>query len=163
MPAYQTVTARAPGKLILMGEHAAVYGRPALVAALGLYSRATIRFEEPAAGADDRHRPVSWDLPDIDRAGRADWAALIENAARFRRAWERQMGDEWATDEQLSDAATPQPRTGRAASSELERLRRSDPARIVKLALAEALSAEELDLPATAVRVQSEVPVGAGF
>ncbi|MDX1644214.1 MAG: hypothetical protein R3244_07650, partial [Thermoanaerobaculia bacterium] len=38
-----------------------------------------------------------------------------------------------------------------------------DPARIVKLALAEALSAEELDLPAAAVRVQSEVPVGAGF
>ncbi len=42
------VEARAPGKVILSGEHAVVHGTAAVAAALGLYSTARIR-----------HRPLS--------------------------------------------------------------------------------------------------------
>ncbi len=42
------VEARAPGKVILSGEHAVVHGSAAVAAALGLYSTARIR-----------HRPLS--------------------------------------------------------------------------------------------------------
>lgn len=37
------VEARAPGKVILSGEHAVVHGTSAVAAALGLYTTATIR------------------------------------------------------------------------------------------------------------------------
>lgn len=146
MPAFQTVTARAPGKLILMGEHAAVYGRPALVAALGLHTRATIALAEEASdaeiGVEAESRSVSWDLPNLGLVGRADWSALGTEAERFRGAWERQLED--------------------ATSSDLERLRRGDPARVVKLALAESLGEGDLP-PSMSVRVRSNLPVGAGF
>jgi mevalonate kinase len=44
-----TVTADAPGKVILFGEHAVNRGQPALTAAVGLYARCTLTAEGQAA------------------------------------------------------------------------------------------------------------------
>lgn len=142
MTAFETVTARAPGKLILMGEHSAVYGRPAVVTALGLYTRATVRRSDRATHREGSPA-VAWRLPDIGVDGSADWEELVDTAARYRQAWERQMDD--------------------ATSTDLERLRRGDAARVVKLALAECLRAGEAQPPAVEVEVGSGLPVGAGF
>ena len=52
-----SVIASVPGKLILMGEHAAVYQRPAVVAAVGMRSRVELEAAEQG---------VMLDLPDLD-------------------------------------------------------------------------------------------------
>lgn len=41
------VTARAPGKIILAGEHAVVHGSAAVAASIGLYTSVSIRLLSP--------------------------------------------------------------------------------------------------------------------
>lgn len=142
MPVPQTVIATAPGKLILMGEHAAVYGRPALVAAFGLETRASLVVGTAGAGGSGA-AAVRLDLPDIGVVAETDWSSLREDAARYRLAWERFLAD--------------------PSNRELERLRRGDPARVVKLALAESLDAGDTAPPPVELSVESELPVGSGF
>jgi mevalonate kinase len=73
------VAVSAPGKLILMGEHGAVYGLPALTAALDLRVRA-----ELAAGAG---RGVEMELPDLGVHARCDWQEIGEYTSRARERW----------------------------------------------------------------------------
>ncbi len=129
-------TVSAPGKTILMGEHAAVYGRPALVAAVD--RRLTARLREIAGSA------VRLELPAVEVSETLSWAEVRRYAGAARRRWDdyqRQPGPE-----------------------AFARLRGADPAHLVKVALGEA--AEFLDeerLPGIELRLESEIPIGAGF
>ncbi len=130
------VTASAPGKTILMGEHAAVYGRPALVAAVDrrLYA------EVDAAGGEE----VRLELPAVGVAETTSWSAILDHARAARRRWREY-------EKQPGPAA-------------FRLLRGDDPAHLVKVALGEA--AERLgggETPGVRLRLGSEIPVGAGF
>jgi mevalonate kinase len=104
------VAVSAPGKLILMGEHAVVYGRPALVAALDL--RLTVRVAHREDGA------VSLDLPGLGHKEETSWPALRAYAQSVRESWQ---------------AYSQQP-----APERFRAVQRDDPAHVVKVALGEA-------------------------
>jgi mevalonate kinase len=132
------VTVSTPGKLILMGEHAVVYGRPALVAAVDL--RLSAHFSHGTRG-------LRIELPGLGSGCDAAWPEVLDYARQARRRWERY-------------AAEPGPETFRA-------LRGADPIHLVKVALGEAAGAlpplpameeEPLDL-----RIESHLPVGSGM
>ncbi len=130
------VTASAPGKIILMGEHAAVYGRPALVAAVDrrLYAHLT---ETPG-------RDVRLELPEVEVSETVSWDHVWDYARAARRRWSEY-----------------QERPGPEA---FRRLRGDDPAHLVKVALGEAarLRADSAT-PGVELRLRSEIPIGAGF
>lgn len=78
----ESVRLSVPGKVILMGEHAAVYGRPAVVAAVDL------RLEvEACVGSVTGGGGVHLDLPDIGVAEEHSWPEVEEFANRARRQW----------------------------------------------------------------------------
>jgi mevalonate kinase len=153
------VTVSTPGKLILMGEHAVVYGRPALVAAIDLRLRA--RFSAlPLAPRPPGHRghpphplqalhprhDVEIDLPGLGHRVTASWGEVL--------AYARAARDGWA-----AYAARPD------LAGFLE-LRGDDPAHIVKAALGEAAAAlgeTAGSAPDLGLRLDSELPIGAGF
>lgn len=146
------LVASAPGKLILMGEHAVVYGEPALVAAVDLRLRA--RFE-PAGGADAERgseasgspapeAEVSIVLPQLGHETLLRWREIAAYAAQVRAGWER-------------FAASPDP-------AGFARLRGPDPAHLVKVALGEAVErVGESGGPPLRLEVDSDLPVGSGF
>ncbi|MFY9820601.1 MAG: hypothetical protein WAM82_04415, partial [Thermoanaerobaculia bacterium] len=74
-----SIAVSAPGKLILMGEHAVVYGRPALVAALDL--RLTVRIAPRADGA------VLLDLPGLEHWEETTWPAIFDYVRSARESW----------------------------------------------------------------------------
>jgi len=136
-------TVSTPGKLILMGEHAVVYGRPALVAAIDLRLRA--RFSA-LPGTSRAAAPVEIDLPGLGCRVTAGWDEVL--------GYTRAARDGWA-----AYAARPGVETFLA-------LRGSDPAHIVKVALgeaAEALGEGAGGAPGLRLRLDSELPIGAGF
>jgi mevalonate kinase len=128
-----------------MGEHAAVYGRPALVAAVDL--RLTARLD-PLDG-----EAVRLDLPGLDHSEDLSWDDLRAYARAVRGRWE-------------GYAERPGAQGFRA-------VRGDDPAHVVKVALGEAAewlaseSKRESDppavLPGLRLRVDSELPIGSGF
>jgi mevalonate kinase len=137
------VAVSAPGKLILMGEHAVVYGRPALVAAIDL--RLTARFHPlpEEAGAT-----VHLDLPGLHHHERLSWDDLRSYAGAVRGRWE-------------GYARKPGAQGFRA-------VRGGDPAHVVKVALGEAaewLAGIETPVPLSGLRlrIDSELPIGSGF
>jgi mevalonate kinase len=74
------IAVSAPGKLILMGEHGAVYGQPALTAALGLRVRAELeRGAEPG---------VELDLPELGVRLSVSWQEIAAGAALARARWQ---------------------------------------------------------------------------
>jgi len=130
------VTAAAPGKVILTGEHAVVYQRPALVAAIDLLLRVTIT-ERSEAGVELR-------LTDLDHRETVHWDAICEYAGAVRERWR-----------QYIDAPTPEA---------FARMQGDDPAHLVKVALGEtARRMPQVSRLAVTVTVQSEQPIGAGF
>lgn len=119
-----------------MGEHAVVYGRPALVAAVDL--RLTVRVSPAADGA------VHLSLARLGHAETLSWKAL--------RAYTRAARERWR-----DYACEPGPERFRA-------VRGDDPAHVVKIALGEsAESLAEEEPPGVRVAVESELPVGSGF
>jgi mevalonate kinase len=140
------VTVSTPGKLILMGEHAVVYGRPALVAAIDLRLRA--RFSSPASrppGPPD-DLEVEIDLPGLGHRVATSWSEV--------RAYARAAREGWA-----AYAARPDPASFRE-------LRGEDPGHVVKVALGEAAAAfgdEAAGAPRLRLRLDSQLPIGAGF
>lgn len=125
-----------PGKLILMGEHAVVYRRPALVAAIGLRLTVTL---QARPGAD-----VVLELPALGFSGSLSWDEIASRTAVMRAAWE---------------AWSREPTATRFAA-----LRSGGAVRLVALALGEA-AAELADRrpPGLWLRIDSEIPVGTGF
>lgn len=133
----------APGKSILMGEHAAVYGHPALVAAIDRRLEVILTEADTAAGG--RAAQVELVLPQIDVHTTVPWSEIHRETHACRLAWE---------------AYRSQPTAERFAA-----LASRDPARVVRLALGEAarVLSEEAGGPACRLTVQSAIPVGAGF
>lgn len=74
-----------PGKVILMGEHAAVYGRPAVVAAVE--RRLGVEAAVGAAGGGSAAGRVLLDLPDIGVREEHFWPAVEAFANEARRRW----------------------------------------------------------------------------
>lgn len=131
----QRAVVSVPGKLILMGEHAAVYGRPALVAAADPRARAELMAADTGVGIE---------LPDFDQHFETSWTEIESHAAGLRRAWWRYAED-------------PTPDRFRAVHS-------GDPASLVMVALGEiAAELPAGERPPIRVRVESSLPVGSGF
>lgn len=136
-----------------MGEHAAVYGAPALVAAVD--RRLTVVLEttddrglDPRGGAPSG--TVDLDLPLLGVTRRVDWSGLRQRAADVRRRWH------------AFRAAT--------GAGDFSKVRGSDPAMVVEVALGEA--ADELirrhpkvfdEATAIRLRLESGLPLGSGF
>lgn len=132
----EPVTVSAPGKLILSGEHAVVYGRPALVAAIDLRLSAHLSLSP--------HPGVRLDLPGLDCCEHLAWREVRGYARAARERW--------------SDyALQPGPESFRE-------LRGEDPAHVVKAALGEAVDLldEEPDA-GLGLRIDSSLPIGSGF
>lgn len=118
-----------------MGEHAAVYGRPALVAAADPRARAEVVAAETG---------VSIELPDFNQNLETSWPEIESHAAGLRDAWQRYAED-------------PTPERFRAVRS-------GDAASLVMVALG-GVAAElpATERPPIRVRVESSLPVGSGF
>ncbi|MEM7584009.1 MAG: mevalonate kinase [Acidobacteriota bacterium] len=125
----------APGKTILMGEHAAVYGRPALVAAVDRRLKAELR-------ARDRGR-VRLRLPAIGVDEDIPWDAIQDYASRARRRWRAYVEQ-------------PDPEG-------FDRLLGDDPAHLVKVALGEAYELVGESSRGIEILLDSKIPIGAGF
>jgi mevalonate kinase len=132
--AARSVAVSTPGKLILMGEHAVVYGRPALVAAIDL--RLTVRVSAAPGDA------VRLDLPSLPHVEEISREGLRAYARAARESW-----GEYSRE--------PGPERFRAVRGE-------DPAHLVKVALGEVLG-EAAGGPGLWVRVESDLPIGSGF
>jgi mevalonate kinase len=137
------VTVSVPGKLILMGEHAAVYGRPALIAAIDL--RLTARFSAPGGkGAAPQTDQIHLDLPCLGARGDLTWEEV--------RRYARQAAASWGEYARQLDAAS------------FRRMCGSDPLHLVKVGLGEAAAAlGQVPDPPLQLRIDSELPIGSGF
>ena len=147
------VSVSVPGKLILIGEHAAVFGRPALVAAVGLRLRVTV-----AAGRPGDPGAVRIRLPDSGAEAVRSWSEVLERARRAREAWERYDRDPGPD----TFAALAAPAAGASGAGP-----GGESLGLLELALGEA--ARELGeddperLAPVALTVASEIPIGSGF
>jgi len=125
-----------------MGEHAAVYGRPALVSALGLRTRVRV---EPMSTTGSG--VLELELPDLNLRERLGWDEVLEYGDRRREVWRGFL----------------EQKQGRSTARGLR-----DEAGVVKVAAAEAM--RSLDLvtgnsprPSLRLLLTSELPRGSGF
>lgn len=129
------VVVTAPGKLILIGEHAAVYGKPAMVAAVNPRAQVGVELAE---------RGLSVDLVDFQQRLETTWRDAAELAELARAAWQR-----------YAKAPTPE-RFAEVGSG--------SPAGLTMTALGELAGAMgEGSMPPLAIRIESNLPIGSGF
>jgi mevalonate kinase len=129
-------TVASPAKLILMGEHAVVYGRPALTATIDLWLQVQL---ETRAESDVHLR-----LEDLDHEEITAWSEVRAYTDAVRERWEQYR-------------AAP-------TADTFAEIRGTDPAHLVKVALGEAARRwEEVDSSGLAVSIRSQQPIGAGF
>ncbi len=135
----ESVRLSVPGKVILMGEHAAVYGRPAVVAAVDLRLAVEARLGPAGVGG------VRLDLPDLGLQEEHAWPALEDFTRKARRGWRAFEGGD----------APFRPANDRSA--------------LVRIAVGEAMASlpppasERLRGRTLELRVRSQLPVGAGL
>lgn len=128
--------------MILIGEHAVVYGQPALIAAVGL--RLTTRLEPLDSPAHDAEATVELHARELGETVLTRWPHVIDYADRARRRWEQYA------------------RTPDVAS--FAEVRGHDPAHLVKVALGEAARfLGETDGPPLKLHLRSDLPIGSGF
>lgn len=81
-----SVTTSAPGKLMLLGEHAVVYGRPCIVTAVGQRMKATVTFTDDAVmeltAKDVKIERYSKSLKDLGQGEIPKGAGFVELAVR---------------------------------------------------------------------------------
>lgn len=135
----ESVRLSVPGKVILMGEHAAVYGRPAVVAAVDLRLAVEARLGPAGVGG------VRLDLPDLGLQEEHPWPTLEDFTHKARRRWRAFEGGD----------APFRPANDRSA--------------LVRIAVGEALASlappasERLRGGTLELRLRSQLPVGAGL
>ena len=126
-----------PGKLILMGEHAVVYGRPALATAVD--RRLKVEMRPNAVGR------VRLDLRDFGTTRDLSWNDIVRGTERAVAAWH---------------AYAEEPSPERFAA--IQEIQAEGPEHVVRIALGRgALRAETnagVDL-----HISSEIPLGSGF
>ena len=132
-----------PGKVILLGEHAAVYGRPAVVAAVDRRLDVEARLE-PRTGGSECSR-VRLELPDIDALEEHSWPEVEEFANRARRRWRAFQAGEESFRADRDRSALVRIAVGEALAS---------------LAPAASAGLRERSLE---LRLRSAIPVGAGL
>jgi len=135
-----TLVASAPGKLILLGEHAAVYQYPAVTTTIGL--RVDVTFDR-AATTDGGDFDI--ELPDLGVSLRSNEETLRQSAHEARREW-----SVWASNPQSETF----PRMGGSGADQLVRIACGE--------TLEALAKQSLRV-AGRLTVRSKIPVGAGF
>lgn len=119
-----------------MGEHAVVYQRPALVAAIDLWLRVTVTPREESG--------VGLHLAELDHRETTDWPSLCAYADTVRERWRRYVEN--------------------PTSEAFARMRGDDPAHLVKVALGEAeRRLPNAGTPSMNVTVRTQQPIGAGF
>lgn len=148
-----TVRASVPGKLILMGEHAVVYGHPALVTAVDVRLVAAATLGQPTVGGTKRVV-----IRATERAGGnlqalefdSTWADLATYAAAVRSRWERYAD--------------------RPTAEGFEGVSDADPAHLIKVAVGEAMGyllrlaeSEQADVGPLTLEVESRIPLGRGM
>lgn len=79
--ATQAIKVHAPGKLILSGEHAVVYGQPALAMAINRYATATV--------TRDSLPQILFDLSDLAHSSHLSFNALRDLKDRIKRKYHR--------------------------------------------------------------------------
>ena len=132
-----------PGKVILMGEHAAVYGRPAVVAAVDL--RLSVVAGLTPADGSAAGGEVRLALPDIGVVETHRWSRVVEYSDLARRRW-------------CAFEAGEEPFVADRASDALVRIAVGEAVASLPEAAASRLRGRTLEL-----RLRSAIPVGAGL
>jgi mevalonate kinase len=133
MPAATVVS---PAKLILMGEHAVVYGRPALIATIDLWFQVHLETRSESG--------VHLQIKDLDHEEATGWSEIQAHTEAVKERWEQYQS--------APDAGT------------FAEIRDDDPAYLVKVALGEAARRwQQVTSAGLEVTIRSQQPIGAGF